>query len=49
MVPLIHILAFTSILFAIGIYGALTRRHVVGILIAVELMVNAVAVKLDAF
>jgi len=49
MIPLVHILVFTSILFSIGLYGALTRRHVVGILIAVELMVNAVTVNLIAF
>lgn len=49
MIPLVHILVFTSILFAIGLYGALTRRHVVGILIAVELMINSVTVNLVAF
>ena len=49
MIPLTHILVFTSILFAIGLYGALTRRHVVGILIAVELMVNAANINLIAF
>lgn len=49
MVPLTHILVFTSILFCIGLFGALTRRHVVGILISVELMINAVNVNLVAF
>ncbi len=49
MIPLTHILIFTSVLFSIGLYGALTRRHVVGILIAVELMINSVNVNLVAF
>ena len=49
MIPLTHILVFTSILFALGLYGTLTRRHVVGILIAIELMINSVNVNLIAF
>ena len=49
MVPLYHILVFTSLLFALGLYGALTRRHIVGILIAVELMINAANINLIAF
>lgn len=49
MIPLQHILVFTSILFCIGLYGVLTRRHIVGILIAIEIMINAVNVNLVAF
>lgn len=49
MIPLAHILIFTSLLFAIGVYGALSRRHIVGILISVELMLNAANVNLVAF
>ncbi|MBI4388098.1 MAG: NADH-quinone oxidoreductase subunit NuoK [Candidatus Omnitrophica bacterium] len=49
MIPLTHILIFTSILFSIGLYGALSRRHVVGILIAVELMLNAANINLVVF
>ncbi len=49
MIPLEHILIFTSSLFAIGLYGALTRRHVVGILIAVEIMINSANLNLIAF
>lgn len=49
MIPLSHILIFTSLLFGIGLYGAVTRRHVVGILISVEVMINAVNVNLIAF
>lgn len=49
MIPLQHILVFTSILFCIGLYGVLTRRHIVGILIAIEIMINSVNVNLVAF
>ena len=49
MIPLTHILIFTSLLFLIGLYGVLTRRNVVGILIAIELMLNAVNINFIAF
>ena len=48
-VPLAHILTLTTILFLIGLYGALTRRNVVGILISIELMLNAANVNFVAF
>jgi len=31
----------STLLFAIGMYGALARRHAVGVLISIELMLNA--------
>lgn len=42
MVPLSWYLILGAILFAIGMFGALTRRHVIGILMSIELMFNAV-------
>ena len=36
-------------LFAIGLFGVLTRRNAVGILLGIELMLNAVNVNLVAF
>ena len=48
-VPIEHLLVFTTILFLIGLYGALTRRNAVGILIAIEIMINAVNVNFIAF
>jgi NADH-quinone oxidoreductase subunit K len=36
-------------LFSIGVYGLLTHRNAVGLLISVELMANAVNVNLVAF
>ena len=49
MVPLSHILVFTTLLFMIGLFGAVTRRNMVGILISIELMLNAVNVNFIAF
>ena len=49
IIPLQHFLIFSSALFVIGLAGALTRRNVVGILMSIELMLNAVNVNLVAF
>ena len=48
-VPLSHYLLFSAILFAIGLYGVLARRNAVGMLLSIELMLNAVNVNLAAF
>jgi len=42
-------LALAGILFAIGIFGVLTRRNAIGILMSLELMFNAVNINLVAF
>jgi NADH-quinone oxidoreductase subunit K len=42
-------LLLAAALFCVGIYGVLTQRSGVGILISVELMVNAVNLNLVAF
>lgn len=49
MIPLPHVLAVSIGLFAIGLFGALTRRHAIGILMALELLLNAAALNLVAF
>jgi len=36
-------------LFAVGIYGLLTRRHLIGVLLSVELMANAANLSFVAF
>lgn len=48
-IPLEHILIFSTLLFAIGVYGVLVRRNVIAILISIELILNAVNVNLIAF
>ena len=49
IIPLSHLLFFGAILFSIGIYGILVRRHIIGILISIELLLNAVNINLIAF
>ncbi|MEW6620285.1 MAG: NADH-quinone oxidoreductase subunit NuoK [bacterium] len=44
-----HYLILSAILFAIGVYGALTRRNAIGILLCIEIMLNAVNINLVAF
>lgn len=44
-----HWLVFTAILFAIGLYGVLSRRNAVGVLMAVEIMLNAAAMNFVVF
>ena len=48
-VGLEHYLVLASILFCIGIYGALAKRNAVVILMCVEIMLNAVNIALVAF
>ena len=42
-------LLLAAVLFAIGVFGLLTRRNAIGILLCVELMANAVNINLVAF
>ena len=42
-------LLLAAALFCIGIYGLLTRRNAIGILLSVELMANAVNINFVAF
>jgi NADH-quinone oxidoreductase subunit K len=42
-------LLLAAAVFAIGLLGVLTRRNAVGILLAIELMLNAVNINLVAF
>ncbi len=46
---MLQYLALATILFAIGIFGVLTRRNAIGILMSLELMFNAVNINLVAF
>jgi NADH-quinone oxidoreductase subunit K len=49
MIPLSWYLLFAAALFGIGLFGALSRRNAVAVLIGIELMLNAVSVNLLAF
>ncbi len=48
-IGLTHYLVLSAVLFCIGLYGALTRRNAVIILMCIELMLNAVNITLIAF
>ena len=49
MISLSSFLILGAMLFCIGIFGVLTRRNVVGILISIELILNAANINLVAF
>lgn len=49
MVPLSWYLIVAALLFAIGLFGLMSRRNLVAMLMAVELMLNAVNINLVAF
>ncbi len=49
MIPLSWFLILGAALFCIGVYGVLSRRNAIGILMGVELILNAVNVNLIAF
>ena len=44
-----HYLALAAILFSIGLYGVLTRRNIIGILMSLELMFNAANINFVTF
>ena len=48
-VPLPYYLALSAILFSIGVIGVLSRRNVIVIYMAIELMLNSVNLTLVAF
>lgn len=48
-VGLTHYLVVSSLLFCLGLYGVLTRRNAVAILMGIELMLNAGNINLVAF
>ena len=48
-VGLTHYLILAAVLFSLGLYGALTRRNSIVILISIELMLNAVNISMVAF
>ncbi|MCL6626625.1 NADH-quinone oxidoreductase subunit NuoK [Alicyclobacillus shizuokensis] len=48
-VPTGSLLGLAAILFCIGLYGALTKRNLIMVLISLELMLNAVNINLVTF
>ena len=48
-IPLTHILFLSTALFFIGVYGFLTRRNMITMLMSAELMLNSVNINFIAF
>ena len=48
-IPLDWWLAVAAALFCLGLYGALSRKNAIGVLLGIELMLNAVNINLVVF
>lgn len=48
-ISLHHYLVVAAVLLAIGIYGVLTRRNIIGILMSIEIIFNSVNINMVAF
>lgn len=44
-----RLLIVSAILFCVGLYGVLSRKHIIAVLMSVEIMFNAVNIALVAF
>ena len=49
MIPVHALLLVSHALFSLGIYGILTRRHAIGLLLSIELILNAAALNFVLF
>jgi len=49
MIPIEYWLVFSSLLFAIGAYGVLSRKNAIVVLMCIEIMLNAANINLVAF
>jgi NADH-quinone oxidoreductase subunit K len=48
-IPIIHFLIVSTIMFFIGIYGFLTRRNLITLLMSIELILNSVNINFVVF
>jgi NADH-quinone oxidoreductase subunit K len=48
-IPIAHFLYLAAILFSLGLFGVLTRKNALSVLMGVELMLNAVNINFLAF
>lgn len=49
MIPLEHYLILAAALFSLGLYGLLTRKNAINVLMAIELIFNSANINLVAF
>lgn len=48
-IGLVHYLVVSAILFSIGLYGIITRKHAILVLMGIELILNAANINFIAF
>lgn len=48
-ITLVHYLVLAALLFGVGVYGVISRRNAIGVLMGLELMFNAANINLVAF
>ena len=48
MIPLRHLLLLSSALFCLGVFGVLSRRNAIAILLSIELILNAASLNFVA-
>jgi NADH-quinone oxidoreductase subunit K len=49
MISLNHFLILSAVVFSIGLYGALSKKSTIAVLMGIELMLNSVNINLIAF
>ena len=49
MITLNHFLILGALIFSIGLFGALSKRNAIAVLMSIELMLNAINLNLVAF
>ena len=49
MIPINTLLLLSNALFCLGVYGMLTRRNAIGMLLSIELILNAAALNFVVF
>ncbi len=48
-IPIIHFLVVSTIMFFVGVYGFITRKNLITILMAIELILNSVNINFVVF
>jgi NADH:ubiquinone oxidoreductase subunit K len=49
MIPITHFLVVSTLMFFIGVYGFLTRRNLITLLMSIELILNSVNINFVVF
>ena len=49
MIPMEHYLVVSIVMFFVGIYGFLTRKNLLAVLISIELILNSVEINFSVF